>query len=376
LSDKPKILVVDDEMVNCRLLEKFLENEFEVKYVLSGEECLDSVNEFSPDVFLLDVSMPGGMDGFELCEKIRNQPSFNNSLIIFLSALDSLEKKINGYKVGGDDYITKPIELEVLSAKLKTQLERITTAASSSNEALSMAMTAMTNGSEIGQVNLFLEKLQDVNSYKELGNQLITTCHEFGVNAVAQIRLPDENINLSTTGIVNAFEDELMLMARRSERIFSFGKRCLFNFNGATLLVRVMPEDSDEAGRYRDHLASVMNGVEARIRSLNIELTLNAQNKSLVINTLQETDHELSEIVSLFKKHDQSSIHIIDNLISEMHLAFSYLNLDEEQEEYLLTVVKKSMGKMAKLSSASLDLDQRFESVTTNLKKVLSPQEG
>ena len=339
----------------------------------SGEACLDLVSEFSPDVFLLDVYMPGGMNGFELCKKIRNQAAFSNTLIIFLSALDSLEKKTNGYEVGGDDYITKPIELEVLSAKLKTQLDRITAAESSSNDALSMAMTAMTNGSEIGQVNIFLERLQDVKTYQELVEHLIETCNIFGVNAATQIRLPTTNINLSTTGVVNTFEEELMLMTRNSDRIYSFGNRCLFNFNGATLLVRVMPEDSDKAGRYRDHLASVMNGVEARICSLNIELTLKAQNESIVINALKETDHSLSDIVNIFKRHDQLSKHIIDKLITEMHMAFSYLDLNEEQEEYLMEVVNKGMREMTELTSASVELDQRFESVTSNLKKILNP---
>jgi hypothetical protein len=287
-----------------------------------------------------------------------------------------LEEKIKGYDAGADDYLTKPIELEILAIKLNQQHSKIEAAKESLDSAMSMAMTAMTNGSEVGQVNLFLEGLQRVQSYQELGEHLIETCNAFGVNSVAQIRLQSTNINLSTTGHVNAFEDELMLMARYASRIYSFGNRCLFNFNGATLLIRVMPEDSDKAGRYRDHLASVMNGIESRMQSLDLELKLKSQNEGLVLQALKGTHLSLEGIKSIFKKHDRLSKEMIDKLIAELHLAFSYLDLNEEQEEHLMAVVNRSMSEMTELSSTGKDLDERFDCVVTSLEKVLSPPQA
>ena len=373
VSNRTKILIVDDEEANRRLLEKFLGDTYEARSVASGDACLELLKDFAPDIFLLDVSMPGGMDGFELCEKIRSQCAFSSNLIIFLSALDSLDDKIKGYKSGADDYITKPLELDILAMKLSQHQGKIEAATQSLDNAMSMAMTAMTNGSEIGQVNVFLEGLQNVKSYQALGELLIETCNMFGVNSVAQIRLQNININLSTTGTVNSFEEELMLMARHSARIYSFGSRCLFNFNDATLLVRVMPDDSEKAGRFRDHLASVMNGVESRMRSLEMEGKLKAQNDGLVLEALKGTHLSLDSIKSVFKKHDRLSKEIIDKLTSDLHLAFSYLDLNEEQEEHLMEVINKSMGNMMELSSTGQDLDQRFDHVVSSLEKVLRP---
>jgi len=369
MHEKQKILIVDDDEANCFLYERALGKDYDTRSAESGESCLEMIQDFSPDIFLLDVLMPGGMNGFELCQKIRNQNQFNKSLIFFLSGLEQTEKKVYGYQVGADDFLSKEFGFDLLKVKLDTQLKRIKT----SNDAVSMAMTAMTNAGEIGQVAMFYERINEAASYQELVEQVIDVCNTFDVNAAVQVRLSDSIINLSTTGTVNHLENEFMLVARDASRIHTFGKRCLFNFKGATLLIRLMPEDEDKAGRYRDHFASVMSGVEARMRSLNAELMLKVQNENLVLDALKGTYSALDSMMLEFKRHDNLSKDIIEKLVSEMHLAFSYLNLNEEQEEHLMSVVSKGMANMTDLSSAGMSLDQRFESVTSSLEKILTP---
>lgn len=366
---KQKVLVVDDDECNRFLLERTLSKDYDIRGVASGEDCLEMIAEFTPDVFLLDVLMPGGMDGFELCQKIRNKGAFNSSLIIFLSGLDQAEKKVYGYQVGADDFMSKELGADVLKAKIDSQLKRI----KATNDAMSMAMIAMTNAGEIGQVALFYERLNDASNYRALAEQVIEICKAFDVSAAIQVRLDDSIVNVSTSGIVNTLEDEFMLAARNANRIHTLGKRCLFNFKGATLLIRIMPEDADKAGRFRDHFASVMNGVEARMRSLHAESFVKSQNESLVLDALKGTHSALDCMMLEFKKHDLLSKDIIEKLIGEMHLAFSYLNLDEGQEEYLMNVVNQSMNTMTELSSAGIQLDRRFENVTSSLEKLLSP---
>ena len=68
-----KIMIVDDEPANLRLLERALSNNYQTMAVLSAEECLAQMNDFQPDIFLLDIMLPGGMDGYELCQEIRNR---------------------------------------------------------------------------------------------------------------------------------------------------------------------------------------------------------------------------------------------------------------------------------------------------------------
>jgi len=369
-----KILIVDDEQANLRLLERALSKDYKILAVTSGEACLEQMAAFSPDVFLLDIMMPGGMDGYELCQGIRSQGEYKDALIIFLSALSNLREKTEGYRAGADDYITKPIELPVLQAKISSQMERIQASKQSTSDAMSMAMTALTNGSEVGQVNLFFEKLHDAKDYSDLGGLIIEICHTFGINCAVQIRLSDQHLNFSTTGMVNTLEDELMVIARDAARIYSFGNRCLFNFKDVTLLVRQMPKDEAKAGRYRDHLASIMNGVESRMRSLHAEMALKSQNEKLILQALRQTHGILDEIMQEFKHQDQCTRQSIERLVSEMHMAFSHLDLDEEQEAYLMNIINQTSRELTNISSDGMKLDRKFEQVIMNLEQVLHPK--
>jgi len=369
MHEKQKLLIVDDEEINRFLYERALGKEYDIRSAESGEACLDIINDFIPDIFLLDVHMPGGMDGYELCQEIRNQNQFNKSLIFFLSGLEEPEKKVYGYKVGADDFINKEFGFDVLKVKIDTQLKRI----KASNEAVSKAKTAMTNAGEVSQLVSFYEGIHDSGSYQELAEQVIEVCNSYDVNAAIQLRLSDSVISLSTTGVVNSLENEFMLADRNATRINSFDEHCLFNFKGATLLIRKMPEDAEKASRFREYFTSVMSGVEARMRSLNAELTLQVQNNHLVQDVLNGAYSALDGMKDEFKKHDVLSKNIIEKLISEMHLAFSYLNLNEEQEDHLMVVVSKSMSNMTDLSSAGMSLGQQFESVTSSLEQIIAP---
>ncbi len=369
---KFKILVVDDEYVNRRLLEKSLLGKYELRCAASAKECLEQVDDFQPDAFLLDVRMPD-MDGFELCQRLRENPKFSKSLVIFLSALNSLEQKLKGYEVGADDYVTKPIELEEIDAKLDKLLCRQFFSSKESKEAMSLAMTALKNGSEIGVVKNFFENMSACDTYESLANEVLASVNEFGLSAIIQLRTPSGSVSKSTTGIVNPLEDELLVQAKSADRIYSFGDRCLFNFNHASLLIRRMPEEEDLRGRLRDHLASVMNGVDARMLGLKTELALKAQSGTLVVKALNRTHGALDSILGDFKGHEKNIIDIIQNMLDEMQLAFSYLELNEEQEEYLTEIFNRSMERITLLFSSSVELDRKFERVIADLQGIVAP---
>ena len=117
-----KILVVDDERSISDLIATSLRFVgFEVETATNGSEALTVAEAFRPDAVVLDVMMPG-MDGFEVCKKLRDDGQRIG--VLFLTAKDTTEDKINGLTVGGDDYMTKPFSLEELIARLKAILRR------------------------------------------------------------------------------------------------------------------------------------------------------------------------------------------------------------------------------------------------------------
>jgi CheY-like chemotaxis protein len=116
---KIKILAVDDNIVNIKVLAQYLLKQgYEVITAESGEEAIEKYLAESPDIILMDIMM-GGMDGLEATTKIKELSSNVWVPVIFMSALASDEDKIKGLDLGGDDYITKPIEFNILGAKLK-----------------------------------------------------------------------------------------------------------------------------------------------------------------------------------------------------------------------------------------------------------------
>jgi CheY-like chemotaxis protein len=118
----PTILVVDDQPVNVRILQRKLEKEgLKVVTAGCGEEALDSIAISRPSLVLLDVVMPG-MDGMEVCRRLREMPGTEDLPVIFITAKDSRENKLAGLNAGGSDYITKPIDLDETLARVNTQL--------------------------------------------------------------------------------------------------------------------------------------------------------------------------------------------------------------------------------------------------------------
>ncbi|GEQ98210.1 hypothetical protein JCM17844_18470 [Iodidimonas gelatinilytica] len=115
-----RVLVVDDVLPNVKLLEAKLTSEyFDVLSATSGLEALEIVQREQPDIVLLDVMMPG-MNGFEVCRKIKEDPVTNHIPVIMVTALDQMSDKIAGLEAGAEDFLTKPIDDISLFARVKS----------------------------------------------------------------------------------------------------------------------------------------------------------------------------------------------------------------------------------------------------------------
>lgn len=122
MSDMPTVLVVDDVPENLGLLlETFSLSGFRVLVAESGESALVQLLHATPDAILLDYRLPG-MDGLEVCRRIRTQPAFRDLPILFLTAVDDLDAKVRVFEAGAVDYVTKPIQPREVLARVRTHL--------------------------------------------------------------------------------------------------------------------------------------------------------------------------------------------------------------------------------------------------------------
>jgi two-component system, sensor histidine kinase and response regulator len=121
--DKAKILVIDDTPSNLSILYRFLEQEgFEVRLAAEGTAALALVEKQAPDLILLDIMMPG-MDGFEVCRRLKNDPATRAIPVLFMTSLNSTADKVKGLGLGAQDYITKPFQQIEVLARIRIHLE-------------------------------------------------------------------------------------------------------------------------------------------------------------------------------------------------------------------------------------------------------------
>src|SRR5262245_43738456 len=123
MSERSRILIVDDEPFNVDYLEQELEDfGYETVSARSGLEALAKVAAEAPDLILLDVTMPG-MDGFTVCRRLKEQEETQLIPVVIMTALGAREDRIKGIEAGADDFLTKPVDQRELLARIQTAVK-------------------------------------------------------------------------------------------------------------------------------------------------------------------------------------------------------------------------------------------------------------
>ena len=151
-----KILIVDDSVINRSLLKEVLQighPNYAISLAANGEDALIMVEDIRPDIILMDVIMPG-MDGFQVCSKLKSDPRFKGIPILLITGLDKTEQKINGFKVGAADYIIKPINEEETRARVEAHLriKRYQDEQQEMNDKLKRAQSALIQNEKMSAV--------------------------------------------------------------------------------------------------------------------------------------------------------------------------------------------------------------------------------
>ncbi|MCK5520672.1 MAG: response regulator [Candidatus Marinimicrobia bacterium] len=170
----PKILCIDDDPTFLLLYKKYLKEEgFEVKVGKSAEEGMELLNDFSPDMIISDMVMPG-MSGLDFCKTIRNIPKYSSIIFLLVSALKTnAEDAVSGLEGGADDYIIKPFDKSNFLAKIKAflRINQLQNKLSSSNKTLENTLEKIKiqqSELEIKNKELVQEKENINASYKQI----------------------------------------------------------------------------------------------------------------------------------------------------------------------------------------------------------------
>ncbi len=119
---KPKILIVDDEPLNVELLEGYLSKDYDILKAYNGNEALLIVGTTPLDLIILDIMMPG-MNGYEVCSRIKNDEKTISIPIIIVTALNEREARIKAIEAGADEFLNKPIDIIELTTRVRSLLK-------------------------------------------------------------------------------------------------------------------------------------------------------------------------------------------------------------------------------------------------------------
>jgi len=361
-----QVLVIDDDDFFCELLTSILEPHFCVLIAKSGDEGIQLLNEQALDLILLDIDMPE-KSGYETCKEIRGIAKHQYTPIIFISANNSLEEKLEAYHSGGTDFVTKPIVGGVLTSKINSHLqikEREEKLAQSADQARKTAMNAMREHAESGIILSFMNDSAAILDYDFLAQRLFKTCEELGIAASINIVASTGTISIDHSGLQRPLEAALLEHAQHHGGVVNFGSRCIFNAEHISLLAKNMPEnDSLRYGQLKDSLARLTTSTNARIAAIQTSMELEAAYQTDVHQTLKTTVSSLLKIRHIVRTQESTALDAMDSILTKMDHSLTSLSLTEKQENQLYDIIQEGTDRLMEVYSRSGEIDDQFKDI-------------
>jgi CheY-like chemotaxis protein len=338
----------------------------------SAAACLERVAQQRPDMFLLDVRM-AGMDGYELCRTLKNDADTADIPVTFVSGLDTIEARLAGYEAGGEDFIVKPFEPELLVQKVQVA-QRIRDEKRQLREmagyAQRTAFTAMTSMGELGIVLDFLRKSFACADSQALAQAILGSLDQYGLQGAVQIRIDHAAENLSAAGSNLPLETSVLNHVRNQGRIFEFKNRSVFNHGGITILVKNMPlEDAERCGRLRDNLAILAEGADARRRAIEVE-SANQRTRSGIGAALVGIQEALDTLRQQHQRERFKSTQLMIDIQEGMTKFFVSLGLSEQQENLMYDFVRQQFERLQSGLDDTQQVSDRLEQLAQRLREL------
>lgn len=383
MNEAYSIFVVDDDKTMRMLLSSMLGSAYNVETFESSEQCLLRLADSTPDLFLLDVGLPG-MNGYDLCRRIREMDSSSVRQVIFITGNDAPEEILAGYEAGAEDYVLKPFDVVVLHHKIET-LRRIAQGRAQLSEQLrasdELSTLALANLDEYAVLIKFLRSLNECSSAEEIAQATLRSLDAFHLEGAIQVRMRGDERTFSHAGENWPLEIAVINHVRNMDRIFEFRTHCAYNFERITILVTNMPVDDQElCGRIRDHLAIAAESADAKIAALQ-SFRDNARMRERIHGMLDRLGATVNSYASQYNDARAKGTIFTTRILDDLLAMFAHLGMSSQQEEEILEMVKDRAEKLVDLYDIAEDtqvvlggLGQELEALLANT--TASPQEN
>lgn len=376
MSDENKltILYFEDDMANAALLLDYLHsNQHKVTHFQGfppgGMADVRDRMPTPPDIVLLDVNMPG-LDGYQICQALRDDYLPESTGVIFTSGLMGDDDIMRAFSAGADDYLIKPVRLQELLVKI-SQVHRNRQEQASKGEqaqvAMKMAFDAMRASAELGEILQFQEKIHQLQSPSEIAAASFSVLQTFDLQATILFLHDKEPIHFRDDGVKPGLEVDSILAARNRGRMYHWKRMTFLNYQLFSVLIRNMPVDDEERyGILKDQICLLFNGLDTRLSTLM--LAASEQDKQKRLKTISQV------LASIALEIEQSSVafseqfeRIIMDMETNLKAEMAQFNLLDSEEQSLMALIDNSLEAATRLFGEQLDTGKQQKQLMDKL---------
>lgn len=364
ISNKPTILVVEDDENMRDMFYHLLKNDYQLSFAKDGQSALSYLQSQQPQLVMLDIGLPD-ISGLIVCEHIKRSAESQNTGIMCVSGYSQTEDILKAYKAGADDYTVKPFEPAILKAKVDSLIEfqqQKSALLKNNKNSEQVAFQSMLEASCYGEVIQFIKSTLSKDSLNDLITVFFQLMSSLQLSACLQVR-SDEFLTLrAVESPCSPIENNLFDLLKHRGRIFSFNDRTLFNDTRVSILVKNTPKEDMEKGRVNDILCVILELMEEKLKDIERRQQLAIARAK--VNTI---GHSLKSKLAMMEGGASVQLDSASHLVEELERGFDFFDLTEEQEHFFQSLLAKSRVDLDKLETCLSGI----ESELTQLSLVL-----
>lgn len=368
MSEKIKVLVVDDDKFTRDLHAQLLSQEYAVLTAEDAKEALDIIGNQQIALAFLDIKMPL-VHGITLCKKIKE---ITNIPIIFITGTESLDEHIKAYEAGGDDLLTKPAAQKVLMMKAKKLLDSYRDKEELSNlESMTYSFMSSLGTSEI--LLSFMKNAVLCKTKEEIINCLLKTTLKMNLDCIALFNIDEqETVALNSNGTVNEIEKRILILSRNSGKVFQFKQKVIFNYNKISLLCHNIPlndeKKSEEVKEILMELVETTDNILQNFYSKENLSTIDSNIDGKLQQTLDSIRVSFDSLKSTYEIEIMEVSYLLEELVRSVEKTYSWLGINQEQEEEIGKILRKALDGIYSALNDKSKFDKELKKITSVLE--------
>ncbi|WP_028450444.1 response regulator [Chitinibacter tainanensis] len=373
----PLVLVVDDDRLILQLVQEYLSSEYRVLTAKHGQLALAVLEQEPVAAVLTDIKMPI-LDGLGLCQAMRADPRWQAIPVMMMSGSEYLDELLQVYDVGGQSFITKPLDPKLLKTQLAHMLQQSTDRALMQSQLQFATQTAFTAMSSVGETGALLQALKAFNSARTpqaLCRQIIEAIRGFELEAVVGVMDRQQLYALNMHGPASQLETAILQRMSSMERVVQFSNRLSIHFQQVRLIINNLPtDDTERCGRLRDNLAILIEAADTSLKAIDITQTA-LRRQETVLRSIQSLTAALDSLDQQQRLSNQNRGISFSNGMMQLERAFAGLGLSDAQEAVLLNIVRDTWEQIATSYSDESGLQNRLSGIIQHLQESLQQAE-